>query len=231
MAAQKKYTLGAREFSSKKAAEKHVGAILRDSFVGAPLPADDFKCVFDLLQHHPHANSKIGAGVAHIRVSIEQRWKSRHFEIVRVDGSTTDFSYKSCLTPPTKETLFRKACRHAIADQIISYRNAVLHAVGVENLRCPVLGVPLTLETLHVDHVPPVTFEFLVQSFIEQYSINVARVHIAGFNDHEMKKSFVDNKLTSNWQTFHRQHAKLRLVSCKANLSHIRRGICNGSQT
>ena len=231
MSTKSTYTFGSCVFQSKKAVETHVGRILRNAVVGEPLQGDDFQCVFDLLCRHPAANKKIGTGVESIRVRLEPRWKSRHFEVVRTNGSATDFCYKNCLSPPTRESLFRKACRHAVADQVISYRNEVFAAVGVGNVRCPILGILLSAENTHVDHVPPLTFENLVRTFIAQYDIDVATVQIAGFNDHEMKKSFVDDELTNCWQLFHKQRAKLRLVSCKANLSHIKRGVFNGQET
>lgn len=115
-----------------------------------------------------------------------------------------------------------------MADQVIDYRNFVFDTVGAENLRCPILGVVLSREITHVDHVPPITFEHLVQTFIAENGIDVSSVRIAGFNDNEMKKSFLDDELTRKWQLFHKRHAKLRLVSREANLSHIKRGVTYG---
>lgn len=219
------YTIGGHIFTSKKAVEKYVGDILRRAPVGLPLQYDDFQCVLDLLRLHPAAKSKIGVGVESICVRLELRWKSRHFEVLRADGSATDFSYKNCLTSPTRAALFKKACRHAIAEQVITYRNTVFAAAGIGNVRCPILGYLLLPENTHVDHIPPATFENLVQEFIAHCSINIGTVQIAGFNDREMKKSFVDSALTQCWQDFHKQRAKLRLVSREANLSHIKRGV------
>ena len=53
----------------------------------------DFDFMMGILECHPEAEKKIGCGVASIVVSREEVFGTRHFEIIRTDGSREDFSY------------------------------------------------------------------------------------------------------------------------------------------
>jgi hypothetical protein len=218
----KTFILGGQVFGTKKAVEAHVRGILHRMPLGVPLADADLLCVFDLLLHHPACDEKIGVGVASICVQTEKNWNTRHFQITRIDNSTTDFSFKKCVTPPTKQTLFKQACRHVVAEQVISFRNRIFDAAG-GTVFCPILSVPITPHTSHVDHEPPATFEMLVHQFIEFENLNVDAVAIEGLGDNGMQKSFADAVLQFKWQSFHAKHAKLRVVSVQANLSDIRK--------
>lgn len=217
-----KFVLGSRSFNSKKAVDDYMRQILHAAVIGRPLTGDDFCAVFDLLLRHPECDKKIGAGVAALTVQAEPRWNTRHFQITRIDGSTTDFSFKKCINPPSKMTLFRCACRHLVANQIVSFRNAVFDAAG-GTLRCPLRGTVLTPNTAHIDHAPPNTFETLVQLFLADNNIDVQTVEITGTKDNEMQKGFADTDLKLRWQAFHLERAVLRVVSPQANLSDIKK--------
>lgn len=222
MSCNKSYKFGSHVFQSKKTAETHISGLLNSARLGSPLTGDALETVLCLLAHHPDAANKIGSGVANIRVRRESVWGTRHFEIERVDGSTTDFSFKKCLSAPTQATLFKQACRHSIADQIILFRNSVFDAAAGDPVYCPICCTVLTPNTSHVDHIPPNTFARLVQDFIEQEHLDVSGVCIIGQNDNEMQKGFADTALRERWRAFHAARAKLRVVSVRANLSVIR---------
>lgn len=219
--AKNEFVLGSRSFTSKKAVDAYMRQILYAAVIGCPLAGDDFCVVFNLLLRHPESDKKIGAGVAVLTVQTEPRWNTRHFQITRIDGSTTDFSFKKCINPPSKMTEFRCACRHLIADQIISFRNRVFAAAG-GTLRCPLRGTVLTPNTAHIDHAPPNTFETLVQLFLAANNIDVQTVEITGTKDNEMQKGFANTDLKLRWQAFHLERAVLRVVSPQANLSDVK---------
>lgn len=216
------FVLGSRSFNSKKAVDEYMRQILHAAVIDRPLAGEDFCAVFDLLLQHPARDKKIGVGVSAITVQTEPRWNTRHFQITRIDGSTTDFSFKKCINPPSKMTLFRCACRHLVANQIVSFRNAVFDAAG-GTLRCPLRGTVLTPNTAHIDHTPPNTFETLVQLFLSTDNIDVQTVEITGTKDNEMQKGFADTDLELRWQVFHLERAVLRVVSPLANLSDIKK--------
>jgi hypothetical protein len=51
-----------------------------------------------LLQLHTEAKRKIGAGIDHFEV-MDGGFGTQCFKVVRVDGSSDDFSYGHCITP------------------------------------------------------------------------------------------------------------------------------------
>jgi hypothetical protein len=225
------YLVGSEAFSTKKDAEAFVQSILNRNPLGQELLGDDLTFVLALLALHPKAAEKVGTGVAGIRVVQEATWGTRHFELVRTDGSTTDFSFMKCLYPATKLQLFRQACRHAVADDIIEFRHRAFDTANdAGQLRCPVLDIPMTLQETHVDHEPPRTFDQLVQEFIQRERIEVDAVALTGLGDGELRKGLANSELEERWREFHRTNARLRVVSTKANLSAIRR-TCRNSAT
>ena len=218
------YLIGDLAFGTKKAAETHIQSILHRATVGQPLAEQDMAVMLALLQSHPDRDAKIGIGVASIHVQPDSEWgTTRHFVIVRTDGTHTDFSFKKCLTPASPLKLFKQACRHTVADQVTRFRASRLSATPEAVFLCPVLGVAIDRDEMHVDHTPPWTFDSLVLKFIEQEQIDVHATGVTGFGDNEIRKDFQDSAMRERWQEFHRLNARLRLVSKKANLSDIRR--------
>jgi hypothetical protein len=224
------YLIGDRTFRTKKAAEAHIQEILHRATVDEPLAVAETAVMLALLESHPDRGAKIGVGVASIHVRPDSEWgTTRHFVIVRTDGTFTDFSFKKCLTPASPLQLFKQACRHTVADQVTQFRNGVLDATSGAVLMCPILEVPIGREEIHVDHAPPWTFDSLVLKFIEQEQIDVQAICVTGFGDNEIRKDFQDSAIRERWQEFHRLNARLRLVSKKANLSDIRRSAKPGA--
>jgi hypothetical protein len=173
---------------------------------------------------HPDYGTKVGAGVQGFEVQRDKEWgTTRHFVIVRTDGTRTDFSYQKCLMPASRLKLFKQACRHVIADQILHFRDQELANLDGGWLVCPVLGVRVGRDQIHVDHAPPWTFDRLVTDFANTRGVDVDAVILTGFQDNEIRKGFEDPRLNDEWRLFHKSNARLRLVSKRANLSEIRK--------
>lgn len=87
------FFVGEQRFKSKAAATEHARSLLNGHAIGARVSAaGDHRFLADLLQLHPHASEKIGAGIAFFSVTSQDR-KTRCFIVHRVDGSSTDFSF------------------------------------------------------------------------------------------------------------------------------------------
>jgi hypothetical protein len=171
----------------------------------------------DLLAMHPEAETKIGGGVDHFEVRVNL--KTPGFWIIRVDGSETDFSFIKALRPPDHATRVRMAMRRAVVDQVLAVRDEV-YGDG-ETVACPITGERVTKENCHVDHYDPPFIE-LADRFAEgeggYEQIGVVTA------DGAIGTNLSDEDVTRRWQDFHREHAKLRVVSARANLSLLRRG-------
>jgi hypothetical protein len=112
---------------------------------------DDVGFLHWLLGRHPRASQKIGVGVVSFTVQPMERG-TRGFVLHRHDGSSTDFSYYSCITPPNGVSLARKAMRRAVDQQISEFRKA---SAARGPFVCEVTGEALRWDDVHVDHAPP----------------------------------------------------------------------------
>lgn len=166
---------------------------------------------------HPEAPQKIGCGVHFF--SVEQNDGSRGFWLTRTDGSRTDWSFLSCLTPPTPETEAKAGFRTAIRPQVAAFRARFDHAQ--EQPRCPITDEVLTESNVHIDHEIP--FEELLDSFLRALALTLGDIKVKPTVDGSTTTELADEDLRVLWETFHQRNARLRAVSVQANLSILRR--------
>jgi len=213
-------TVGKEMFKTQKALQDRVRAILWTYKPETVLSDEHREFIFELLKRHPRAEEKLGAGIQLIRV-VKNFYGSQGFEILRVDGSVDDFSYKECIKPSSMEAQFKAACRLAVDGQILACKDAFWKERS--SARCPFTGEELTKYRCVVDHAPPKTFEWIVTTFIREHQIKVEDVVL--IKEPRKLDGLPEGDLKRIWQEFHREHANLRVVSALANSSHIRRGL------
>lgn len=91
----------------------------------------DKQFLHTLIKLHPNYEKKKGCGIKDFVVK-PTIYNSIGFFIIRNDGSTTDFSYKQCISPRTKLTKIRLACRSAIRPYIKKFktdRDKIIHHI------------------------------------------------------------------------------------------------------
>ena len=82
----------------------------------------------EILSMHPDYETKKGGGVKYYFVK-QNRYGKCGFNIMRIDGTTTDFSFMKCISPPTKEKIIKAACRSAIRPTIKAFKRNDLNEV------------------------------------------------------------------------------------------------------
>lgn len=213
-----KIVVGDEVFGSKKALTEKVCSILWAYKPGQTISDEHHKFIYALLLRHSHAAEKIGPGV--VRTIIHDNgFKSQGFSVVRVDGSIESFSYTVCITPNTPDKKVNSTFRREIVDQVLAVKKKAF--VNKVTITCPVTNTSITWDECHIDHEPPATFEVLVDRFLANRNISPEAIQIAKFGMGRF--AFIDRELASAWQHFHKQHAILRAVSKRANLSDIRK--------
>lgn len=217
------YTFGGLIFSSKDKVRKYIGNLRNKYSFNQVLDADDFLFVCDVLKQHPRAKSKIGAGVASIRV-IPGLYGSWAFQLVRVDGSTTDFSYRKCLTPLSIDRQVKEAARWEVQSQMSAFFYTWQRNTPAGERVCPFTGEKLSKTNQHVDHTPPATFDALLSEFLEDNGLRMKDV-VIDRGDNRMRQQFKDRDLAVSWQEFHAQRARFRVISRWANLSIVPRQV------
>jgi hypothetical protein len=171
----------------------------------------------DLLALHPHAAEKAGSGIGSFSVLTDPVWRNgRCFHILRVDGTSTDFSYRTCLDGENARADVLAALRHAIAGQIITFKREQFDAS--EWIQCPFTGTLVAFNTCHVDHELPHTFASLASGWLRTEGITEEDVKLKPSTDNQWAREMGDSSQREAWTNYHEQHSVLRIVSRKANM-------------
>ena len=77
----------------------------------------------------------------------------------------------------------------------------------------------ITIEEAHLDHMPPMTFQVIVESFLTANAIVPNQSMLTEMKDAQFSTIFTDKELERRFREYHHAIAKLRIVAAKANLS------------
>lgn len=216
--------IGPHTFNSKADAKKHTRAIMARYEDHQPINGTDYIFLHDLVAVHPEANQKIGCGISYFTIQVDPIWKTtRHFVIVRTDGSSTDVSFHTCIDGTNHRKDVLHALRHAIADQIVVFQRGMF-SLGIQ-ICCPYTGEQLSPSYCHVDHTPPDTFMRLVTCWMSQTGVEHSDLKLVDNADNQWVRVLKDDRISSSWQSFHNKNCNLRIISPIANLSHVKREI------
>lgn len=217
-----KFEIGDKVFSSKKEAIEFTRNLIAQLTLSTPIHGDALEFFVNLLDRHPEAEQKIGVGVDFITVDRPAEFPmTKCLFVHRIDGSKTDFSYKACFDGKhNRRSDVSQAFRDAVVDQILAFKNANYKP----NQLCPMTQKVLTGSNVHVDHVYPMTFKYLISEFLELRGMTYDDVLITDSTDLQCRAGLADSDFKKVWQEYHATHANLRVISLKANLqlSHMR---------
>ena len=219
--AKRTLSIGPWSFSSKAKAKEYIRFILNKYAEGECISEEDDLFLRELILLHPEAAQKMGSGVESFSTRLDPVWKkTRHFVLIRSDGSSTDFSFLSCLDGADSKKDVVSALRQAVSDQIISFK---AEAFSGDILPiCPYLGVSVRFEEAHVDHAAPQTFRNLMKDWLALKGLSLEQVSISDPADNQWASEMTDSVQRNSWSQFHLQRASLRIISKTANLSHAK---------
>ena len=211
--------IGGQRFSRRSDAADRARQILADTAVGERVAAEYEPFVLDLLSLHPRCDEKTGAGLSFVRVNESRVWKrQKFFEVVRTDGTTTDFSFHVCLDNSLDTRDYYAACRSAVLVDILSFKKSVFG--NKSHVCCAISGRPVVWGDCHIDHAPPNTFKAIADDFAASMRIDKSLVLFRGKGDNEHRVEFFDGNLSASFKLFHAERCSLRIVGVKENLSH-----------
>ena len=205
-------------YKNKTDVIKNTRRILHQYRLKTPITGDDFDFLLALFELHPESVRKFGPGVKSIQVRENATYRQKEFSIIRVDDEEWDMSFMSCINPPSRYTVFGKACRCAVTNQILQYK---IH--DQTNTQCVLTGELVDKQTCHVDHYNP-EFQDLVLMFITDQTIDVKKVEYKEVPDivDDGQVFFTDSTLAEDFAQFHALMANLRIVTKRANLTRKR---------
>jgi hypothetical protein len=225
MAAKTKYTIDGEAFATKGAITARCREIRDEVPDGNPVAAGSkVRFLLDLFStwHDEWDDKTAGGFVGFTTMTVRANGKvTRCFAIQTAEGDLIDISFPHAIrrieTARTATLIpqalrdFRNAARVAIASQTMAHRKMAL-AAGTP---CPITRLQLTATNSAVDHHNP-SFEELLFKFCQQHGVNPLNVHVGSVQGVQAQIS--DPTLLRDWQTYHQQHAQLRLIERSANL-------------
>lgn len=182
----------------------------------------------DVLAQHPRTE-KVGCGAAMFFKVPNPKTGRPLVWFRRFDQSEDDLDYKRVVQHIHRTERNRwldyspiyTAFRQAVEPHIDEFRLAsrvIAFASGMAGLfRCDTTGQWLDERDCQVDHSYPTTFSILLAAFASYHNLDFLNI--------ETESSFpipgrrlASFALCEKWIAFHRQHARLRMLSVKANL-------------
>ena len=212
-------TLGTTTFPSKRAADSYLKLILAKGN-GYVVTEEEFSVLNDLLSRHPEAEAKRGCGVSTFIVdrAPDYGWQCC-FHVVRIDGSSTDFSRHACLRPDNSRTEGLRCLRDVVADDIQTAKRRKFDECG-GTIRCPITGLDLDWKQCHADHEQPMTFEVICSTYVEGHlgiSFDEFRRRHIVHGDNSIPH--VVNSVKEEFKTYHNRMARIRLIHGVRNCS------------
>lgn len=215
------YIIANESFSTKDLVTARCRTIL------ASTPDDHFveetvaPFLFEIFQYHDEWPQKSLGGIIGISTQTTPHG-TRCFVLKKQDGEHIDISFPHAirLIPSSRSSTllpqalrnFRNAARTAIKSQISEFRDCTL----VELQECPYTGEKLNRGNCAIDHTPPKTFDQLLYDFCRSRSLNPLQVTVG--SEGGTVAVLEDAEICASWQTYHRAHAELRLISKVGNL-------------
>lgn len=221
------FPLAGQIFQSKSSLRKTLTAIVESREAGSRLSGTEDALVREVLDWHPDATTKIGPGIRSFRVERHSTFRSPLLVLERTDGTETDFSYLSAIAQigkpandnahmPSSVTRasFIRAAREAIRPQIEAFRRAAQTAAAdpLGRMRCEATNVLLSPNAVDIDHDLPWDFASIVEAFVTEHELVVAKVNILGIEDGSTRRYFADPILAEGFADFHLKRARLRVI-------------------
>jgi len=169
--------------------------------------------LLDLLKRHPQYKNKTEnmTNLAIRRNTLKKKgfaiWIIKHNDELDVDISWA----KQCITQNSnsKDKNLTDAFRSSIHPQTIDFRNKNLHICEKCNQR----------NNIHVDHI--IKFHVLKNDFLKKYKKNIIPYDFDDMKDTTGRTCFKekDKQFEIEWQIYHKDNAKLRILCEKCNLT------------
>ena len=206
-----KINLPHKVFSTKKEATQFFKEMLENYNDGDTVSSiDDDNILFDLIQRHPEVNEKVGIGINYFYRDQSPDHPTSCFHIKRNDGSSTDFSIKTCINSanPTLLQDFYSACRTAVSSKLIEEKRQIFSNGEVP---CSITGELVTSDNSEYRHTQP-RFRDMVNNFIIEEKLEISSDMIVENADMQYITSFKDKVLANKFNTFHTANANLEIV-------------------
>jgi hypothetical protein len=226
MSRRKPVELATRNFNTQDEATVFFSAMLNRYKPRERVSEEDHLDLVALLERHPEFHAKVGCGVDHFQIMMTDQG-TQCFRIVRIDGTGTDFSIKKCIShrASNRKQQVSEACRRAVRFEIYKARDEFLakHMDAEAFVTCAKTCDRIRREDAHIDHLPPMTFEVIVTTFLCHRGLSFDDVSLRTGQDDQVSPELVDEKLAEDFRSYHTNVARLDFIKNTSNLAQASR--------
>lgn len=229
--------IGDKVFKHKKDALTHYKNILSSYNFGESLNDEHYSDLLDLIDYKYSFYDKEENEAENMSETIDDseaeddleitdikigrvQFNTKCFEIVYSDSSSSYISYIQSInrTKYDPDNLFNIACRNAIHNDMRALKQKYFNINSYKGqVKCQETGQLCKWENIVVDHRQPNTFSIIVDRFKEFKQIDTRKIQYF-VNDNNLIL-FSDQNLLTEFTSYHKAKANLRIVKKENNLS------------
>jgi hypothetical protein len=222
MAIGKPVELATRSFANQAEATEFFRTMLNKYKPKERVSDNDALHLAALLERHTEYDQKVGCGVDHFTVMLTEHG-TQCFRVIRTDGTGTDFSYPHCIKgrAPSLKQEVSQAFRQAVRLDLFNARDKFFaeHRGADGLVVCGTTGERITPNDGHMDHMPPMTFEVIVTTFLQGRGLSLNDVPISKTKDDQVATTLTDKTMAEAFRHYHEGVAKLEFVKARVNLA------------
>lgn len=203
--------LPSKTFAKQGEATAFFKAMLARYADGEFLNSVDEDILYELLQRHPEADQKIGVGVQAFFRNKSPDHPTSCFHLLRIDGSTTDFGYPTCITgrAPSLRHAFYEACRRSVVAELMVQKQR-LFDMSPNGIQCVRTGELTTIHTSEYRHTEP-RFRDIVRGFIQMKNLVIDSSMVTDSQDMQYTTVFTDQTMAVDFINYHATVAGLAI--------------------
>lgn len=205
----KPVVLPSRTFAKQGEATAFFKAMLARYADGEFLNSDDEDILYELLQRHPEADQKIGAGVQAFFKKKSPDHPTSCFHVLRVDGTSTDFGYSACVTgrSPSLRHEFYEACRRSVVAELMNQKQELFN-LSPAGIPCVRTGAITNIHSSEYRHTEP-RFRDIVEGFIKVNNLIISSSMVTVSQHMQYQTVFTDPAMAVEFINYHATVARL----------------------
>jgi hypothetical protein len=210
-------TLGEKTFKTQSECEQYTRSVLTELGVTSSVKNQNkkhFDFLLLLCKRHPFHIKKL-IDFVDFKISYDLiNKRALSLAIINSNNTITEIAWRTCVTGKGKseKTLFNAALRKSVSNQIQEFRSKS------NTIHCPECKNFLSDMPNHVDHHEP-QFAELVEKFVDSKEIIMPRKYTKDEKTFETLFYDEDIWIGDSFQIYHSEHARLRIICEKCNLT------------
>jgi len=168
--------------------------------------------LMDIFKSHPDYPDKF-ISVVDVSIAFNKINPKKCYELQLISDkpSNEPVSYRKCFQKVSKDNNLKMAMRYSVSDQILEFKNKC------DKLICDICK---SKQNIQIDHV--ILFKQLYDNFLLQNKLPIpTQFDSTYYNSAKFKSN--DVEFENSWSDYHKQHAILRCLCNKCNLTRSKK--------